>query len=133
MHQPSSEEIRSGDERHGGVGGFSEARSLKPKGRRAQVVVAPPEQHWQTLLSPLHDGSLSGEWRSPVSHITALPLNERKAIAHRAMLEIDQPHEIINLGIGMPEVRAQGRVAGQGFKYQHAGGKGAGAGCRTEF
>ena len=74
-----------------------------------QVVLAQPEQHWQTLLSPAYDGSLSGEWRSPVSHITALPLNERKAIAHRAMLEIDRPHEIINLGIGMPEVRARRR------------------------
>ena len=69
-----------------------------------QVVLAPPELHWQTLLSATHDGSLSGEWRTPVSHIKALPLNERKAIAHRAMLEISHPHEIINLGIGMPEV-----------------------------
>lgn len=76
--------------------------------RGTQMVVAPPEQHWQTLLSGVYDGSLSGEWRRPVSHIRALPLNERKAIAHRAMLEIDRPNEIINLGIGMPEVRGAG-------------------------
>ena len=31
-----------------------------------KVVVAPPEQHWQSLANPQYDGSLSGEhsWKS---------------------------------------------------------------------
>ena len=45
-----------------------------------------------------------GEVRAPISAIAALPMNERKVIAHRAMLMIDRPHAIVNLGIGMPEV-----------------------------
>lgn len=45
-----------------------------------------------------------GELRAPISAIAALPMNERKVIAHRAMLMIDRPHAIVNLGIGMPEV-----------------------------
>ena len=70
-----------------------------------QIVVAPPELHPQTLAPPLaYDGSLSGEWRRPLSDIEGLPLNERAVIAHRAMLEIDTPNAVVNLGVGMPEV-----------------------------
>ena len=69
-----------------------------------QVVVAQPEQHWQTFAGPQYDGSLSGQWRRPSTHQRRLPMDERKVIAHRAMLEIDRPHAILNLGIGMPEV-----------------------------
>ena len=46
----------------------------------------------------------AGEVRAPISSIVALPMNERKVIAHRTMLMIDRPHAIVNLGIGMPEV-----------------------------
>ena len=48
-----------------------------------QVVVAPPELHWQSLREPGYDGSLSGEIRSPLHSIPALPLDERRIIAHR--------------------------------------------------
>ena len=73
----------------------------------AQVVVAEPDLHWQTLADPQYDGSLSGQWRRPSTHQRRLPMDERKVIAHRAMLEIDRPHAILNLGIGMPEVTGQ--------------------------
>ncbi|KAL3142433.1 hypothetical protein ABBQ38_002764 [Trebouxia sp. C0009 RCD-2024] len=68
-----------------------------------KIVVAPPENHWMHLGSGQYDGSLSGEVRAPISAIAPLPMNERKVIAHRAMLMIDRPHAIVNLGIGMPE------------------------------
>ena len=71
---------------------------------KIQVVIAEPALHWQTLAGPQYDGSLSGQWRRPSTHLRRLPMDERKVIAHRAMLEIDRPHAIINLGIGMPEV-----------------------------
>ncbi len=69
-----------------------------------QVVVAPMDQHRQIITSPQHDASLSGEIRAPASHIRPMPLDERRIIGHRAMLEIRRPHLLINLGIGMPEV-----------------------------
>ena len=69
-----------------------------------------PEMHWQTLACPQYDGSLSGQWRRPSTHQRRLPMDERKVIAHRAMLEIDRPHAIVNLGIGMPEVMIQCKV-----------------------
>ena len=49
----------------------------------------------------------AGEVRAPISAIASLPMNERKVIAHRAMLMIHRPHAIVNLGIGMPEVHCQ--------------------------
>jgi hypothetical protein len=48
-----------------------------------QVVVAPPELHWQSFREAAYDGSLSGEVRSPLHSIPALPLDERRIIAHR--------------------------------------------------
>lgn len=71
-----------------------------------QIVVAPPELHRQVITSPVHDASLTGEVRAPASHILPMNLDERRIIAHRAMLEISKPHTIVNLGIGMPEVNA---------------------------
>ena len=68
-----------------------------------QIVVAPLDKH-QQVLAAQHDASLSGEIRAPASHIRPMLLDERRIIGHRAMLEITQPHLLINLGIGMPEV-----------------------------
>ena len=69
-----------------------------------QVVVAPPDKHRQVISSPLYDASLSAEIRVPSSHIQPMLLDERRIIGHRAMLEIVQPSQLINLGVGMPEV-----------------------------
>ena len=68
-----------------------------------QIVVAPLDKHRQVLSAPQHDASLSGEIRAPASHIRPMPMDERRIIGHRAMLEITRPHLLINLGIGMPE------------------------------
>ncbi|EIE20813.1 nagb/rpia/CoA transferase-like protein [Coccomyxa subellipsoidea C-169] len=70
-----------------------------------KIVVAPAELHRQTITMAGHDASLTGEIRAPASHIQAMRLDERRIIAHRAMLEISRPNTIVNLGIGMPEAR----------------------------
>jgi len=65
------------------------------------VVVAQPENHWQTFATPYHAG-YAGEMRVPASGRGALPLDERKIIARRAALEL-RANSVVNLGIGMPE------------------------------
>ena len=50
------------------------------------------------------DAALSGEIRGPVGSLQPLPMSARRIIAYRAMLAIDKPQAIINLGVGMPEV-----------------------------
>ena len=65
------------------------------------VVVARPENHWQTF-SVQYDPAYSGEIRAPAGSISAMELNERKIIARRAALELDT-NSVVNLGIGMPE------------------------------
>ena len=69
--------------------------------------MAPPELHWQTFASPLADGTLSGALKAPAAHLAPLALSARRAIAFRAMLEIDLPHAVVNVGVGMPEARAR--------------------------
>ena len=70
-----------------------------------QVVVAPPELHWQSFASPEPDGALSGEVRHPEGSLPPLGMSVRRIIAYRAMLAIEKPQAIINLGVGMPEAR----------------------------
>lgn len=73
-----------------------------------KIVVVPPEKasihHAQTFFPGVpHDPSLSGQVRVPTNLIPALKLDPRRIIAHRAMLEIDRPNMVVNLGVGMPE------------------------------
>lgn len=65
------------------------------------VVVAKPENHWQTFVEQ-YNPSYSGEIRIPMQSIAAMEMSERKIIARRAAFEL-RPNSVVNLGIGMPE------------------------------
>ncbi len=65
------------------------------------VVLARPENHWQTFHTSYSAG-YSGEMRVPATSIEPMPLDERKIIARRAALELEA-NSVVNLGIGMPE------------------------------
>ncbi len=65
------------------------------------VVVARPENHWQTF-SVQYDPAFSSEIRARVDSIPSMEMSERKVIARRAALELNV-NSIVNLGIGMPE------------------------------
>lgn len=65
------------------------------------VVAEKPEHHWQTFGS-LYNPAYSGEIRTRMGEIPAIPLSARKVVARRAALEL-KPNSVVNLGIGMPE------------------------------
>lgn len=69
-----------------------------------QVVVAPPELHWQSLASPAHEPWLCGDVQGRAGQSEDMEVSERRVIAHRALLEIRASNAVINLGVGMPEV-----------------------------
>lgn len=77
------------------------------------VVVADPENHWQTFGTP-YNPAFSGEIRVRMDSIAPMPMSERKVIARRAAMEL-RPGSVINLGIGMPEgiarIAAEERVS----------------------
>ena len=77
-------------------------RQVKVPGIHVDCVVkAKPENHWQTFIE-VYDPSFSGEIKVPSNAIAPMPLGPRKVIARRAAQEL-RPHDIVNLGIGMPE------------------------------
>jgi propionate CoA-transferase len=65
------------------------------------VVVSSPENHWQTF-SEKYNPSFSCEIKMPMQSIPNMPMNPRKIIARRAVMEL-KPNSVVNLGIGMPE------------------------------
>jgi propionate CoA-transferase len=65
------------------------------------VVAEKPEYHMQTFAEQ-YSPAFSGEIRVPMSSIPPIPMDERKIIARRAVMELRRS-AIVNLGIGMPE------------------------------
>ncbi len=65
------------------------------------VVVAEPDNHWQTF-GTRYNPAFSSEIKVPVQSIAPLEMSERKVIARRAAFEL-KPNSVVNLGIGMPE------------------------------
>jgi len=73
------------------------------------IVVAEPQHHQQTY-GTVYDPALSGELRIPLATLAPLELDERKAIARRAAMEL-LPGSVVNLGVGLPD--CVGRVASE--------------------
>ena len=65
------------------------------------VVVAKPENHWQTFATQ-YNPAYSSEIRARAGSLPPMEDGPRKIIARRAALELE-PNSIVNLGIGMPE------------------------------
>lgn len=65
------------------------------------LVVAKPENHWQTFVTP-YNASFSGQIKIPMDQVAPMPLDPRKIIARRASFEL-KPNSVVNLGIGVPE------------------------------
>jgi propionate CoA-transferase len=65
------------------------------------VVVARPENHWQTFGTQ-YNPAFSSEIRVRAGSLAPMPMSERKIIARRAAFEL-KPNSVVNLGIGMPE------------------------------
>ena len=84
-----------------------ESGSLNPRQVRVPgimvdcVVVAKPENHWQTFATA-YNPAFSSEIRVRMSSLPPMEMSERKIIARRAAIEL-KPNSIVNLGIGMPE------------------------------
>ncbi|PWF54630.1 acyl CoA:acetate/3-ketoacid CoA transferase [Massilia glaciei] len=65
------------------------------------VVVARPENHWQTFSEP-YNAAFSGQLKVPAASMPPMAGGARRVIARRAALEL-KPNSVVNLGIGMPE------------------------------
>jgi len=65
------------------------------------VVVARPENHWQTY-GVQYNPAFSCEFKVPTASVEPLAMDDRKIIARRAVFEL-RPNMVVNLGIGMPE------------------------------
>ena len=68
------------------------------------VVVAKPENHWQTFATS-YNPAFSSEIRVRTGSLPPIEMSQRKIIARRAAFEL-KPNSVVNLGIGMPEAIA---------------------------
>jgi propionate CoA-transferase len=68
------------------------------------VVVAKPENHWQTFATS-YNPAFSSEIRVRTGSLPPIEMSERKIIGRRAAFEL-KPNSVVNLGIGMPEAIA---------------------------
>ena len=86
--------------------GTLNARQVKIPGILVDcVVVAKPENHWQTFVE-FYNPAFSCEIRMPMQSIPPMEMGPRKVIARRAAFEL-MPNSVVNLGIGMPDGVAQ--------------------------
>jgi propionate CoA-transferase len=82
--------------------GTLNARQVKIPGIMVDcVVVATPENHWQTFVEP-YNPAFSSEVKVPMQFIEPMTMSPRKIIARRAAFEL-KANSVVNLGIGMPE------------------------------
>jgi len=82
--------------------GTLHARNVKIPGVIVDcVVVARPENHWQTFAEP-YNPSFSCETKIPLQSMPIMEMDARKIIARRAACELEA-NDVVNLGIGMPE------------------------------
>lgn len=65
------------------------------------VLAEKPEHHMQTFAEP-YSAVFSGELQAPPCEWQMTPLNAKKIMARRAALEL-RAHDIVNLGVGIPE------------------------------
>ena len=86
---------------------LAERRTLNPRDVKIPgilvdcVVVAKPENHWQTFGEP-YSPAFSCEIRVPMQSIPPMEMGGRKIVVRRGLFEL-LPNSIANLGIGMPE------------------------------
>jgi propionate CoA-transferase len=84
-------------------GGSLSSRQVQIPGILVDFVVLAekPEHHMQTFAEP-YSAVFSGELQAPPCERQMTPLNARKIMARRAALEL-RAHDIVNLGVGIPE------------------------------
>lgn len=82
--------------------GTLNARQVKIPGILVDcVVVARPENHWQTFGEP-YSPAFSCEIKVPMQTIPPMEMGCRKIVVRRAAFEL-KPNSVVNLGIGLPE------------------------------
>ncbi len=74
------------------------------------IVKAPEDKHWQSATIK-YDPRVSGQVSVPPEHLEppSIPLNPRKIVARRVLLEmlknaVDKGYTVVNLGVGIPSL-----------------------------